>query len=299
MISKISLQFLKNTFRNLYFLMFLNGFLIASMFYFRMESTYENGLFASIKGSIDNNLDKDDTQDSIILKAMATCHELMSNRAPVFGGTRILGPSAEFFHGTSVDLMTTQGACGSYSQVMAMILKTYDYPVRIAQMKVGDSWAAHNIVEVRTDHGWVVLDPTFNAHWVTPAGRLASFAEVHNDWSYYSRQVPANYDHQYRFQDVRYSNWTKIPLLMPAAKGILNVILGKEKADTISIRTWFLKIYSIYFFVTIFLYIPVFLFTFRRLIQTKVFPSPDIPITIRNLIKYLRPITRQSTEFTR
>ncbi|MDO6432045.1 transglutaminase domain-containing protein [Flavitalea sp. BT771] len=299
MISKISLQPLKNLFRNLYFLMFLNGFLIASMFYFRMESTYEEGLFASIKGNIDSRLDANDTQDSIVVKAMATCHELMINRAPIFGGSRLLGPSADFFHGTSVDLMTTQGACGSYSQVMAMILKTYDYPVRIAQMKANGTWAAHNIVEVKTDHGWVVLDPTFNAYWVTPAGRLASFADVRKDWNYYSRQVPANYDMQYRFEDVRYANWTKIPVLMPAAKGILNWVLGKEKADTISVRTWFLKIYSIYFFVTFFLYIPVFLYTFRRLIQTKVFPNPDIPITFGNLIKYMRPFTRQRTEFTR
>lgn len=52
---------MKNLVRNLYFLMFLNGFLLASLFYFKMESTYENGLFASIKGSIDNRLDSDDT----------------------------------------------------------------------------------------------------------------------------------------------------------------------------------------------------------------------------------------------
>ena len=78
MISKHSFQLVKNLFRNLYFLMFLNGFLLASMFYFRMESTYEKGLFASIKGSIDSKLDTNDTQDSIIVKAMATCHDLMS-----------------------------------------------------------------------------------------------------------------------------------------------------------------------------------------------------------------------------
>src|SRR5216684_106103 len=165
MVSKLFPQFLKNLFRNLYFLMFLNGFLIASLFYFKMEATYEKGLFASIKNNIDSRLDNDDTQDSIVVKAMATCHELMSNRYPVFRGASLLGPSADFFHGTAVDLMTTQGACGSYSQVMATILKTYDYPVRIAQMKANGTWAAHNIVEVKTGHGWVVLDPTFDAHW--------------------------------------------------------------------------------------------------------------------------------------
>lgn len=279
--------------------MFLNGFLLASMFYFKMQSTYEQGLFATIKGSIDSKVDTDDTQDSIVVKAMNTCHELMSNRAPIFGGTQALGPNASFFHATSVDLQTTQGACGSYSQVLATIFKTYDYPVRIAQMKANGIWAAHNIVEVGTDHGWVVLDPTFNAHFVKPDGHLASFSDVHSDWNYYARQVPKGYDMQYRFEDVRYSNWTKIPILFPAAKGLLNMVIGKAKADTISMRTWFLKVYELYFYVSIFLYIPLFLFTLRRLVQTKIFPHPDIPFTVRNLIKYMRLITRQRTEFTR
>lgn len=291
---------LKNLFRNLYFLMFLNGFLLASMFYFRMQSTYEEGLFATIKGSIDSRLDKDDSRDSIVIKAMATCHEMMKSRAPVFiGGTQSLGPNASFFHATSVDLQTTQGACGSYSQVMATIFKTYDYPVRIAQMKANGTWAAHNIVEVKTDHGWVVLDPTFDAHFVRPDGHLASFDDVHKDWNYYARQVPKDYDLQYRFEDVRYSNWTKVPVIFPAIKGVLNMIMGKAEADTISMRTWFLKVYAIYFYISLLLYIPVFLYTLRRLIQTKVFPNPEIPFTFRNLIKYMRPITRQSTEFTR
>jgi len=112
--------------------------------------------------------------------------------------------------------------------------------------------------------------------------------------------VPATYDPQYRFDDVRYSNWGKVPVIMPALKGALNFIIGKDKADTISMRTWFLQIYSIYFYIFLFLYIPVFLFTIRRLIRTKVFPNPDIPLTFSNLIKYMRPIAaRQSTEFTR
>jgi len=279
--------------------MFLNGFLLASLFYFKMESTYEKGLFASIKSSIDSKVDGNDNQDSIVIKAMATCHDLMSNRAPVFERPNILGPTADFFHGTSVDLMTTQGACGSYSQVMAMILKTYGYAIRIAQMKANGIWAAHNIVEVKTGHGWVVLDPTFNASFVRPDGRLASFDDVHKDWNYYSRQVPPGYDLQYRFDDVRYSNWTKVPVIMPAIKGLLNMILGKQKADTISLRTWFLRIYTIYFYVFLLLYVPVFLFTFRRLVQTKIFPDPNIPFTFSNLIKYMRPVTRQSTELSR
>src|ERR1700754_2349389 len=98
---RYTLFVIKKIFRNLYFLMFLNGFLLASLFYFKMEATYENGLFASIKSSIDTRLDSDDTQDSIPVKAMVTCHDLMSTRAPIFEGTRLLGPQSDFFHGTS------------------------------------------------------------------------------------------------------------------------------------------------------------------------------------------------------
>ncbi len=280
---------MKKTFGNLYFLMFLNGFLIASLFYFKMEAAYENGLFLSIKTSIDSKIDANDTQDSILLKAMNTCNTLMVDRAATFQNGVRLGPQADFFHPASVDLMTAGGACGSYSEVLARILQTYDYPIRIAQMKSNGVFAAHNIVEVKTVHGWVVLDPTFNAAFTRPDSRLASFADVQHNWNYYSKQVPPGYDLSYRYEDVRYSNWTKIPVVLPAIKGILNILLGAERANTISIRSYFLKIYTIYFYIALFLCIPILLYTIRKIVKTKLFPNPNIPLTFSNLVKYLRP----------
>jgi len=128
-------NFLKNAFRNLYFLMFLNGFLLASLFYFKMEAAYENGLFASIKTSIDSKVDDNDTQDSIVIKAMNACSMLMTDRAATFKNGGKLGLQSDFFHPASVDLMTAEGACGSYSEVLARILQTYDYPIRIASAR--------------------------------------------------------------------------------------------------------------------------------------------------------------------
>ena len=280
--------------------MFLNGFLLASMFYFKMESSYEEGLFASIKYNIDNKVDKDDTRDSIVVKAMGVCHALMNNRANIFNTDNTLGVRDEVFHSTAVDLMTTKGACGSYAQVLATIISTYHYPVRIAQMKAGDTWAAHNIVEVNATHGWVVLDPTFNVYFVKPDGQLASFADVKANWPYYAKQVPPGYDMKYRFEDVRYSNWAKVPIIFPAIKNILNLAIGKDNADVISMRTIFLHVFNIYIWVSLIIYIPVFLFTIRRLIQTKVFPSPDIPFTFSNFIKYARSqMNRENTGLTR
>lgn len=280
-------QYCKKIFKSLYFLMFLNGFLIASMFYFRMQGNYENSLFSSIKYTIDNRIDNNDSSDSIAVKAMNECHYLMNNRASVFNNTNnATGTQFEFFHATSIDLMTTRGACGSYSQVLARILDDYNFPVRIAQMKANGIWAAHNLVEVNTGKHWVILDPTFNVCFVRPDSTLASFADVKNNWPYYARQVPKNYDMAYRYEDVRYANWSKIPILFPSIKAVLNATIGKAKADGISVRTWFLRIYNIYLYIALLIYLPILIYTLRRVIQIKVFPDPATPFTYRNLVKY-------------
>jgi hypothetical protein len=281
-------NFLKKAFRNLYFLMFLNGFLLASLFYFKMEAAYESGLFLSIKTSIDSNLDDNDTQDSIVVKAMGACNALMIDRATTFHNGTNLGPQSNFFHPASVDLMTAEGACGSYSEVLARILQTYDYPIRIAQMKSNGVFAAHNIVEVKTGSKWVVLDPTFNAYFVRPDSKLASFDDVKNNWTYYSKQVPPGYDLAYRYEDVRYTNWNKIPIIFPAIKGVLNLFLGKKEADTISIRTYMLKIYTIYFYIALLLCIPILLLTIKLIVKKRLFPNQDTPLTFSNLFKHLK-----------
>jgi hypothetical protein len=271
--------------------MFLNGFLLASLFYFKMESSYENGLFLSIKTHIDSQLDANDTNDSIVVKAMNACNALMTDRATTFNNksSLSLGPQSDFFHPASVDLMTAEGACGSYSEVLARILQTYGYPIRIAQMKANGIFAAHNVVEVKTGDRWVVLDPTFNACFTRPDSKLASFDDVKHNWNYYAKQVPPGYDLAYRYEDVRYSNWHKVPVVFPAIKGALNLLLGAKEADTISIRTYLLKIYSIYFYLALFLYLPIFLVTVKRIVKTKLFPDQNIPLTVTNLLKYLKP----------
>ena len=63
--------------------------------------------------------------------------------------------------------------------------------------------------------------------------------------TYYKPQLPAGYDMNYRYEDVRYSNWTKIPVVMPSIKKILDLTIGKTEADTISLRTYFLRKYNI------------------------------------------------------
>jgi hypothetical protein len=279
---------IRRVFGNLYFLTFLNGFLLASLFYFKMEANYEKELFQAIHSDISSKITATESQDSVVAKVMHVCHNLMDTRGNIFKGSDFQGFKSGMIDPTSFDLMTASGACGSYSMVLARVLQGYKFDVRIAQMKSKGVFAAHNIVEAKTDHGWVVLDPLFDTYFINPSKNLASFDEIKNNWSYYKPQLPADYDMNLRYEDVRYSNWSKIPILLPSIKKILDLTLGKEEADTISLRTYFLRKYNLFFNLFAIIFILVFSFTIRKLIKAKVFPRQNIPLTFSNVYKYLR-----------
>jgi hypothetical protein len=270
--------FCKKLGKNLHFLMFVNGFILASILYFFVQSKYENGLFAVIHTDIESHLDGDDTHDSVVVKAMHVCHDLMSNRQSTFEHPTTdlnLGPAAGFFHSTAVDLMTAKGACGSFSEVLARIIKTFHYPVRIAQMKAGGVYAAHNVVEVYTGSHWVLLDPIYNLYFVDRNNHLASFNDVHQDWNYYSRQVPPGYDMKYRYEDVRYTNWSKFPLVGSAIEKLVVLCAGREYADGVSLRVVFMDTWQIYFQLGILLESLVLLAAIRIYIRSRVTPNPN------------------------
>jgi hypothetical protein len=285
---RYSFNILRRFMSNLHFLMFLNGFLLASTAYFLMESTYENGLFASIKADVESRLDANDSSDSLFVKAMNESYHLMHNRANTFvTQANILGPEGGVFHSTSVDLMTSNGACGSYSQVLARIIRTFNFPVRIAQMKANGIYAAHNVVEANNGKRWILLDPTYDLYFVRPDAQLASFADVHQDWSYYSRQVPAGYNPLYRYEGVRYTNWSKVPILFPAIRKILNLTIGAERTDGMSIRTLCMNTYSIYFYIFLVLETILFVITFKRYVKLVVLPRRNAyPVASRGFAKY-------------
>jgi hypothetical protein len=279
---------IRRVFGNLYFLTFLNGFLLASLFYFKMEANYERELFQAIHSDINTRIKSTDTEDSVVTKVMHSIHDLMVNRGSVFEGKPFGSIKSELIEPTSVDLMTARGACASFSLVLARVLQGYHYEVRIAQMKAKGVFAEHNIVEARTAHGWVVLDPYFDIFFVKPSTQLASFDDVKNNWSYYSKQTPPGYDMGYRYEDVRYTNWTKIPVILPAFKKVLDLAIGKDVANTISIRTYFLRKFNICFDITLILFLVVFTYTLIKLIRKKIFPQQNIPVTFPNIYKYLR-----------
>jgi hypothetical protein len=249
--------------QNLYFLFFLNGLLAASLFFFATESGYETELFSAISREIKTELSPGYTKEDYTIKALQTSNYLQERRYYIFGKQEIGGIKANIFHPSTIDLMTNKGACGSYVTVLSRILKSNDIKVRIGQMKVNGTYGGHMIVEANLNNRWVVLDPTYSICFRNPDSSLASFSDLKNNWNYYKNQAPPDYDENYKFEDVRYTNWEKVPLFLPVTKNILDWVLGKEAADGISIRPYLLRNYHKLAWITCIVLIVVFLFTLK------------------------------------
>ena len=225
-------------------LFFINGLLLSTCFYFKTESKYEDALFESIVDKIKSVANPDHNIDSFFVSAMQMTHTLEYNRQNIFSGKKMLGLKAELFRPATIDLMTGDGACGSYSTVLARILKSGGYQVRIAQMTVDGIIGGHMVVEVKKRSNWIVLDPLLQQYFKKPDGMLASFNDVHLNWEYYKKQTNSDYLPCYNYQGVNYTNWNKINYFGPATKWILELIVGKEKTSEISIRSYILRKYN-------------------------------------------------------
>jgi hypothetical protein len=258
-----------------YILFFLNGFLLALLMYFFIEKQYENSIFTSmanyVKSSLadTSSLNKDLTEDSILIKSVHLIHNFGKDRLAVFGSYNVDGIKGGLIQPVSVDLATAQGACGSYAYSLARLLQQMDIEVRIPQMTVSSQSAGHIIVEAKTSKGWVVLDALSDAYFTKPNGQLAGFNDVENNWAYYSQQLPVDYNMAYRYEGVRYTNWDKIPVIMPLIKNIMYWTMGKEKTDGFSLRTLGLKKYNIFFNITLGAYLLVVLFSINLFIKRR------------------------------
>jgi hypothetical protein len=252
---KSNVRLVGRVFLNRYFLFVLNGFLLAAALLFNIHDSYEHRLVGALASNVKRQYGHHNSEDSLLSGSLRLTYNLEAHRVVVFGEEDVNDGYSDFLQPLTNDLMTAKGACGSYSLVLASILKDLNFNVRIPQMKVGETWGGHIIVEAQTKKGWVALDPSFNLVFTKPDGNFASFNDVHSNWNYYKTQVPNDYRHEYAYADVRYTNWEKIPLVMPALKGMMSLFKGKQATNEISIRVFFLRKYRILFYIMLSLYL--------------------------------------------
>jgi hypothetical protein len=227
-------------------LFLLDGILAALLLFALIEANREDRLFNDIKNVVDAAAGPNASPETVVVNAMHVTHEMMSGRA------RVLGPKS-FFDGwliqsSTQDLMCGSMDCGSSSKVLARLLQCYGYPVRIGQMKAKGYFGAHIITEVGIGGRWVVADPRYDLVFRRRDSSLAGFADLHQQWSVYSSQTPPGYDNDYRYEDIRYTRWNKVPVIFPAIHGVLNLVFGKTRTAGLCLRTHFLRVYVVYFF---------------------------------------------------
>lgn len=254
--------------KNRFILAFFQGLLVTSIFYTAIESRYESTLFEQIVTSIASVPGAAQSKDSFLLQALHASHQLLNNRQPVFNGP-FSGFKTQVIYPVTFDLMTANGACGSYARVLARILQTAGVKVRFAEMEVHGQAGGHIIIEAQMSTGWVVLDPLYDLYFTTPRGTLASFSEVQKNWSFYKSQTPVHYNLAYNYEGVRYTNWDKIPVLLPMVKKILQGVLGKERTEHLSLRTYFLQPYHLAFYSLLCAYTLILLVISYRWLRTK------------------------------
>jgi hypothetical protein len=233
---------MRRVFKNKKFLYVIMGFLVASVGYLYLEYRYEQKTLQAITQSIlhEKGLNRYDNQ-AVVLAAMKKTHLLMAEKETGQMGLELSGMESAFTSPLLRFAITKDGACGGNSLVLAQILKGMGYDVRPAQMKVSGKFGGHIVLEVKIDGHWAVLDPLFNLSFKHPEGRLAGFAEVRQNWNYYKAQTPAGYNPAFTFEDVRYTNWNKVPVLGSCAKFLITLFIGKERAECFSLRSLFLN----------------------------------------------------------
>ena len=222
--------------------------IIMALFALKISSNYENLLFERvIKISIPEYNSNYVVREKDILNLLNATYLLLNPRKQFFGGKEWLSFRDTALRSSDIQMLDG-GACGTHSHVLAKLLDQINVPVRIAQMKCGDHYGCHIVVEAQLNNNWVVLDPLFNLSFRKESGKLASFHDVQSDWSYYKNQLPKDYGASMKYDGVRYTNWEKIPFIMPLIKGLLDYFLPNE-ADFISIRVWVLNLYLTYFYI--------------------------------------------------
>src|SRR5581483_5445352 len=102
-----------------YALFFLNGFLLASLLYFYVEDSYEKQLLQAMAGYVtEKATGEKNTEEAILLQSLRLTHSLGESRFSIFGNRKIHSIESSLIHPVTFDLMTANGACGSYAYIL-------------------------------------------------------------------------------------------------------------------------------------------------------------------------------------
>jgi Transglutaminase-like superfamily len=245
----------------------------------KIQDNFEKQYFDDLAKTVLSGHPKTE-EDSVILDALHLTHHLLESRTRIFATGEPI-PSCSYAASLTQDLLTARGACGSYSDVLCELLQCLGFRTRIAQMKVDGHYGGHMVTETYTSKGWVVLDAMFDQFFTTADHRLASFKDVGGNWSYYRLQTKPGYNPAYCYSEVRYTNWNKLPIVLPLCKKTLSLFMGEQRVEELSLRPHFLRKFRTFYYILLFLDLFIFAITFKAFYRS--LPSPSFPGALTGL----------------
>ena len=164
---------------------------------------------------------RNNQEEAGALALMNSVHHMMRNREDVVH-TASLGNPSSFFRWISEDLNDPGGACGGYSNVLGRLLMELGYDVRKIGLEKGKQLSIHQVIEVKLNDRWVVLDPWFNLLFRRPDDSLAGAVDLARNWKYYSQQTPDQYSPNYDYQAYHYTNWKRMGVVGKILRRIID-----------------------------------------------------------------------------
>lgn len=264
----------------LYFNTLCIGALLVLAIQCKVQDNFEKRYFEDLAKTVLSGHPKAE-EDSVIIEALHLTHHLLESRTKIMAAAASV-PSCSYAASLTQDLLTAGGACGSYSDVLCELLQCLGFRTRIAQMKVNGRFGGHMITETQTSKGWVVLDAMFDQFFTTADRRLASFRDVSAHWNVYRLQTKKGYDMAYCYSDVRYTNWNKFPIVLPLCKKTLTLFVGEQRVNEISLRSFFLRKFRVFYYILLLLDILICTMTFKAFYRS--LPSPQFTGPINGLV---------------
>lgn len=207
---------------------------------------------------------------------MRCVHRVIRDRQPFFSNDprhKLRSSYDTIFRSGDLELTQTDQGCGTHAAIFVEASRVMGLPARLVQLRK-DGRTVHIFSEVLLDGKWVVADATFQQMFRNPQGKFVGARDIVGNWSAYKDQAAPGYPtDEFDYEEVRYTNWDKVPVVLPAVKGILNLILGTEQADQISVRTYVLNRYQFYLWTLLSLGAIVNGFRFWRFCRKRPAPS--------------------------
>lgn len=238
--------------------------LLVFLIFILIEWQHENNLYRNI-GRMSEIHASSKADTAVVQEAMTSINNIMQSRSALFQGQENLSLKQDILQSADIHLMYGSGACGGYSAVLARTLQVLGYDVRIGQLKViKGGWGGHIIIEYFSPllKKWVMIDPLFT--WIprTKSGNMASVKYVAKHWQDFEGQMPEDFKRQYRYTNVRYTNWDKFGGIPKLYYKLAKLFMGKTYADNICLRMYRLSTFPLLFWSIVTGYFALFTYGF-------------------------------------